>query len=189
MNVLCSWRLARRVWSDYPAFGLSYLSGELGLDLDHHEAGSDAAACAAVVLAAQRYSGASDLNDLRSLLDMPLGSLSADSFVGVGTSGTVLNNEGDRDADPNHPLYGLTLCFTGAMYSMTRREAAELITDVGADFKNSVSTKIDLLVVGDADFVQFADGHQTGKMKRAAKLKSDGEDIEIVTERDFLALL
>jgi hypothetical protein len=46
-----------------------------------------------------------------------------------------------------------------------------------------------VLVVGDADFVQFADGHQTGKMKRAAKLKSDGEDIEIVTERDFLAML
>ena len=45
------------------------------------------------------------------------------------------------------------------------------------------------LVIGDADFVQFADGMQSGKMKKAAKLSEDGEDIEIMAERDFLALL
>ena len=44
-------------------------------------------------------------------------------------------------------------------------------------------------MIGDADFVQFADGMQTGKMKRAAKLKEDGLDIEVMSERDFVALL
>ena len=189
MNALCSWRLARRTWPAYPAFGLSYLSGELGLDLDHHEAGSDASASAEIVLAAQRLAGASNLNELCALLDISLGSLSADSFVGVDAGGTLLNSGGDLDSDPNHPLYGMTICFTGAMYSMTRREASELVTNVGADFKNNMSASVDMLVVGDADFVRFADGQQTGKMERAAKLRLDGEDIEIIAERDFLALL
>lgn len=75
------------------------------------------------------------------------------------------------------------------MYSMTRREAAGLVVEHGADFKNSVSAKVDMLVIGDADFVQFADGMQTGKMKKAALLKEDGHDIEVLAERDFLALL
>ena len=72
---------------------------------------------------------------------------------------------------------------------MTRREAAERIVELGADFKSGVSGKVDTLVIGDADLVQFADGLQTGKMKKAAKLKADGQDIEIMAERDFLALL
>ena len=64
MSATCSWRLARRTWPTFPAYGLSYLSRELGLDLDHHEAGSDAAASAGVVLAAMREVGASSLDDM-----------------------------------------------------------------------------------------------------------------------------
>ena len=44
-------------------------------------------------------------------------------------------------------------------------------------------------MIGGADFVQFADGMQAGKMKRAAQFKDDGVDIEVMSERDFLALL
>ena len=96
---------------------------------------------------------------------------------------------GSEEADPDHPLYGRCICFTGAMFSMTRSEAAERIVEYGADFKNNVSAKVDMLVIGDADFVQFADGMQTGKMKKAAALREDGVEIEIMAERDFLALL
>ena len=72
---------------------------------------------------------------------------------------------------------------------MTRGEAAERIVEHGAEFKTGVSKNVDMLMVGDADFVQFADGMQTGKIKKAAKLREDGEEIEILAERDFLALL
>ena len=75
------------------------------------------------------------------------------------------------------------------MFSMTRPEAAERIVEFGADFKKNVSAQTDMLVIGDADFVRFADGWQTGKLKTALTLKADGVDIEIVGERDFLALL
>ena len=67
--------------------------------------------------------------------------------------------------------------------------ATERIVAVGADFKNNVSTKADTLIIGDADFVQFADGVRTGKMRNAAELKDGGHEIEIIAEREFLALL
>jgi NAD-dependent DNA ligase len=69
------------------------------------------------------------------------------------------------------------------------REAAARIVEFGADFRSNVSTKVDMLVIGDADFVQFADGMQTGKMKKAAEIKEDGHDIEVMAERDFLSML
>lgn len=190
-GAVCSWRLARRVWTEYPSFGLAYLSGALGLDLDHHEAGSDAAACAGVVLAAIRASEAISLDDMCERNGFLLGSLDPSSFIGLNSIAlsSLRNLEGAKDANPDHPLYGRQICFTGAMYSMTRREAAARIVEFGADFKGNVSAKVDMLVIGDADFVQFADGMQTGKMKRAAELKADGHDIEVMAERDFLSML
>ena len=190
MSAACSWRLARRTWPTLPAFGLSYLARELGLPLDHHEAGSDAAACAGVILAAIGELGASSLDDMFDRLGLRAGTLTPDSFVGVSAYGGDLRDMiGAEDADPEHPLFGRCICFTGAMFSMTRSEAAERIVEFGADFKNNVSKHVDLLVIGDADFVQFADGMQTGKMKKASTLRADGFDIEIIAERDFLALL
>jgi len=188
---LCSWRLARRVWKNYPSFGLAYLSGELGLDLDHHKAGSDASACAGVVLAGIQASEASCLDDMCERIGFMYGTLDPSSFIGLNRNALpgLRNLTGSELGDPEHPLYGRQICFTGAMYSMTRREAAGRIVEFGADFKGNVSTKVDTLVVGDADFVQFADGMQTGKMKKAAALKADGHDIEVMGESDFLALL
>ena len=190
MSATCSWRLARRTWSTFPAFGLSYLSKELGLDLDHHEAGSDAAACAGVVLSAIRHSGASSLDELFERFGFSAGTLTPDSFIGMSACGGDLRNmAGAEDADPDHPLFGRRISFTGAMFSMTRGEAAERIVEFGADFKKNVSAQTDMLVIGDADFVQFADGMQSGKLKKAVALRKDGFEIEIMAERDFLALL
>lgn len=188
---ICSWRLARRIWTEYPSFGLAYLSGALGLDLDHHEAGSDAAACAGVVLSAIRASEATCLDNMCERIGFMMGSLDPSSFIGLNSIAlsSLRNLERAKDTNPDHPLYGRQICFTGAMYSMTRREAAARIVEFGADFKSNVSTMVDTLVIGDADFVQFADGMQTGKMKKAAELKEDGHDIEVMAERDFLSML
>ena len=53
---ICTVKLARNAWGIHPT-GLSIVCSHLGLRLNHHEALSDAEACAAIVLAA-RESGA-----------------------------------------------------------------------------------------------------------------------------------
>jgi len=98
---------------------------------------------------------------------------------------------GRVDADPHHPFYDESICFTGTLLSMPRREAEARVVDVGCTFKNSVGKKLDYLVIviGDGDFVLFADGHRTGKLDKAMQLREAGALIEIIPERDFLALL
>jgi DNA polymerase-3 subunit epsilon len=49
----CTVQLARRQWSIYPT-KLPDVCRELDIELNHHDAGSDAQACARIVLAAQR---------------------------------------------------------------------------------------------------------------------------------------
>ena len=60
---------------------------------------------------------------------------------------------------------------------------------VGGNFRNSVLKKLDYLVIGDADFVEFADGWMTGKLTKASELVAEGEPIEIISERQFLEFL
>ncbi|MGQ0663529.1 MAG: 3'-5' exonuclease [Pseudomonadota bacterium] len=50
---VCTVRLARQVWNIYPTT-LPDVCGKLGIPLKHHDAASDAEACANIVLAAQR---------------------------------------------------------------------------------------------------------------------------------------
>jgi DNA polymerase III subunit epsilon len=50
---VCTVKLARRVWDIRPT-SLSNVCGYLGLPLKHHEALSDAEACAGIVIAARR---------------------------------------------------------------------------------------------------------------------------------------
>lgn len=72
---------------------------------------------------------------------------------------------------------------------MPRREAAKHVTSVGAHFRTSISRKLDYLVIGDADFVAFADGWVTGNLRKAREFLEAGYPIEVIPERDFLELL
>ena len=49
---VCTVELAQRHW-DLPSFGLPHVCQRLDIPLQHHDAGSDALACARIVLAAQ----------------------------------------------------------------------------------------------------------------------------------------
>jgi len=191
-EVSCTMRLARRVWPQCASYGLAYLSRELEIPLDHHEAGSDAEACGWVAVRLLEDAGAANIAELHAQVGMRAGRLSADSFapISVRSSSTKLGRkDAAPDADTGSALFGKTVCFTGAMVAMERREAAELVTSAGATFVNTMSKNVDLLVVGDADFLSFADGRRTGKLQRAAELREGGQGPEIVREADFLRML
>ena len=91
--------------------------------------------------------------------------------------------------DPDHPVYGKVLAFTGGMFSMSRSEAADLITSLGANFKKNMSAAVDYLVIGDLDVVSFTDGQMTGKLTGAVELRNEGSTLEILSECDFVGLV
>lgn len=190
-SVSCSMRLARRVWPTLPGYGLAVLGPQLGLSFDHHRAGSDARACAEVVLALLKSEGVGSLRDLHIGLETTPGALGENSFTGMAvlTDGSGLRNRvADPGADPDAPLHDLTVCFTGTLVAMIRRDAADLVCASGGAYVQNMSAKVDILVVGDGDYIAFADGHQTGKLLKAAKLRAEGLGPEIMREADFFRL-
>lgn len=73
------------------------------------------------------------------------------------------------------PLAGLTFVFTGALKSMTREEAKELVEKLGGRASSSVSKKTDYVVVGEEPGSKYEKAVQLG--------------VKTISEEEFLRLI
>jgi DNA ligase (NAD+) len=73
------------------------------------------------------------------------------------------------------PLVGKSILFTGALLKMGRKEAQEMATKAGAKNISAVSSKLDILVVGEK---------AGSKLKKAQEIGT----VTIYTEDEFLEL-
>ena len=188
----CSLVMARRAL-DLISYRLPIVAAECGIDLiDHHEPSSDALACAHIVLEIARRGNADSLSDLCADLHVLAGRLETASWRGCRSTPTPTAAspppEAAVDADPEHPLYGQVVVFTGAL-SIRRKEAWDLLAACGAVVERGVTKRTTMLVVGDGftghDPADFA----TGKAAKAAQWRAKGNRIEVLTEADLLDLL
>lgn len=80
--------------------------------------------------------------------------------------------------------------FTGTLScGLTRREAAQLVVNAGGAVANSISKKVNYLVLGIQDAYKLKDGAHSTKMLRATELCAAGQPIELLDENDFLRML
>ncbi|ENV5905533.1 exonuclease domain-containing protein [Vibrio parahaemolyticus] len=163
-------RLARRTWVEVSkrGYGLKNVASNLiGFEFNHHNALEDAKACAKILLAASEKLGLELLEILTFTKNKP-----------------KITYEGDPDGE----LYGEILVFTGAL-QYPRKDAAMFAAKLGCSVKNSVSKKTTMLVVGDQDLSKLANKKKSSKHLKAEKLISEGQEIKILLEKDFMKLL
>jgi DNA polymerase-3 subunit epsilon len=186
----CSLILARRAL-DLISYRLPIVAAECDVDLvRHHEAGADALACAEVVLELARRRNTGTLAELLSDLKVLPGRLDAAAWRGCnGTlpSGLV-TPEVAVEADPEHPLYGQVMVFTGAL-SIRRQEAWEAVAGCGAVVENNVTKRTTMLVVGDGFLGHDPAEFYTGKSAKAVRWREKGHRIEVLTESDLVDML
>lgn len=90
-----------------------------------------------------------------------------------------------EEFDENHPLYGKTCVFTGTLDSLPRKDAMQLVVNVGGFCGNSVTKKTDYLILGNNDYCASIKGGKSAKQKKAEELQLSGSDIEIIPESVF----
>lgn len=91
--------------------------------------------------------------------------------------------------DEDNFFYNKKVVFTGKLEKYTRNEACQIIVDLGGSFTNTVSSKVDVLVVGDTDYSSAIEGRITSKHKKATELQEKGSNIIIISESDFINLI
>jgi DNA polymerase III epsilon subunit-like protein len=192
----CSQVVARRTWR-LLSYRLPFCADAAGFALsNHHDAVSDADASARVMLAAVSRAGVATLDDLLKGLRIGWGQMSpAGTWLGSrhkGTSGgggtRAPMPDANTDADPDGPLFGLTVCLTGQLSSMTRAEAHTRLAAAGAQPVSNVSGKTDVLV--SATQTSLLPGStMSGKETKAQQLLESGHDIEVIDETELLQRL
>ena len=183
-NWLDSAKIVRRAWKDfaYRGYGLANIAKHLNIEFEHHDALEDAKAAALIVHHACEKSGLS-IHDWLDRIHYPIsGSTNSSSGSNQyeGLSRCI-------DGNPDGPLYGEALAFTGSLF-LSRSKAAEIASNLGCDVKTSVSKKTTILVVGTQDLTKLSGYKKSTKHRKAEKLIEKGMPIKIFSESDFVEM-
>jgi DNA polymerase III subunit epsilon len=167
--------VVRRTWEDlsYKGFGLANVSKKIGYDFNHHDALEDAKAAAHVLLTAIDVSGIT-LNDWLKRVKQPLKGYE--------------DRKHKREGNPDGFLCGDNLVFTGTL-AISRRELADMASEIGCNVQAGVNKQTSLLVVGDQDISRLAGKDKSNKHIKAEELIEKGQDIRIIGEKDFFNLV
>jgi DNA polymerase-3 subunit epsilon len=192
IDFLCTMVLARRAYR-LPSYRLPFVAAECNVDLrEHHQAGADARCAALIAMAMARKQGTQAFADLAESLHVRIGHMEDNYYAGCVARDAYKLSLPDinSDADPDHPFYGRVIVFTGALMSRTRQMAWEDAAKIGGIPERDVTKRTNVLVVGDINPGVLAPGMvTTGKAARAFALQDKGQDIEVMTEDDFLRSL
>ena len=93
------------------------------------------------------------------------------------------------DFDETHPLYGKNVVFTGALSRMTRKEAFQIVANLGGNPSDTLNKKTNYLVVGNEDFVSSVKNGKSSKMLKAESYRAKGADILTISENTFFDLV
>lgn len=177
-------QVVRNAWpAEFTANGwkLAHICKQLGIGLDrHHDALCDARAAGDVFVQAQLASNtqAQDWLDHRRYR----------SATSASSSSRFSASVKEAPVNENGPLFGEVIVFTGEI-AMPRRVAAERAGSIGCTPANSVTKKTTLLVVGEQDLALVGESGKSTKQVKAEELISKGQEIRILGESAFEALL
>ncbi len=185
--------LAKHAWPGLLSYSLDTVAEHCGYEFSHHDAEEDAAACAEVALHAIRNMGQPTLEDALESLSIRPGVLRPDGYESwqlLNTNTRVRNICSETDTfDESLPFYGRCVVFTGALDSMSRAEAQQAVVNVGAICSESVGMKTHFLVVGEQNLRKLKGGEKSSKMRRAESLLTEGCEIEVIGEWEFVRIL
>ena len=93
------------------------------------------------------------------------------------------------EIDESNPFYGASICFTGTLSGMTRREAVQHAVNLGAMPQKGVTKKLDYLVVGSFEFNASLKGEKSTKLKKAEAYIAEETGLQIVSDNFFLSCM
>lgn len=86
---------------------------------------------------------------------------------------------------PDVSFQGSTFCFTGASSRYRRTDLAEIVINHGGEFANTVTRKVDYLVIGAEGNPCWAYACYGRKVEQAVALRRQGMKILLIHENDF----
>lgn len=202
LDYFCTMVLSRQML-DLTYFGLPGVTEYLNIEYPmEHRAESDAIAAGKVAHQLVQMHSVESLYELAEKFQVRFGKLieagpSGSSHLRKGRSSSLTQLEKEKIIeeiglenfyeDPD--FSGKKIVFTGALVSMTRRDAEVAIMRAGGIPVSSVSAKTNMVVFGYQHPSVLKGKPLSGKRQKADELRVAGADIEVVDEAQFLEML
>lgn len=170
-------RLARRMYKNMPNHQLNTLTSHLGVVREQcHRALDD---CSATATCYRRMVGDSEL--FQRAISVPTRKYANSQ----GKSLKELVAVGGLE-NPDSMFYGKVCVFTGTLETFTRKEAAQIVLNIGGVCADNVTKKTNILVLGNLDYCK---SKKTIKQIKAEQLIESGADLIILPECEFIEML
>lgn len=173
-------RLSRKAFPTFPHHTMKYLSNALNLQHKNtHRTTEDCLACLEVFEKCQEIANQEGI----------------EQWIKKATSNSYNRpalsvKEGNPDQfDPDNPLFDKTCVFTGTLSRMVRKDAMQMVVDIGGHVADNVTKSTDFLIMGEQDYTKFADGKESSKTKKVKALQEKGQNIHILSEDDFYNII
>ncbi len=196
---MCSINITSCICDKSVRAGLSDRAQYFGICMqEHHNALSDATTCAQILIEAVKTSGYTcfpefckhnddlHLHFYSDVKEVQIFGKAPHKFNNIVLSEIAATTE---KIDNNHVFFGKTLVFTGELKSLDRKTAMQKAVNLGGILKSAVSKKTNYLIVGAQDKSLVGEDGMSSKEETAYKLKTEGYDIIILNEDEFLNLL
>lgn len=89
----------------------------------------------------------------------------------------------------NSLIYNRVFVFTGTLERMPRKDAMQIVVNLGGFCGDNVTRQTNYLVLGRYDYCTTIKDGKSNKRKKAEQLKLDGYDIEIISENVFYDMI
>ena len=174
-------RLARKLLPELPHHRLIDLADYFNIDFsNNHRALRDCEITLSIyenlkLLAIEKYG---DSDNFKDAFKKNSSAIKAKDVVTTNT-----------EFDIDNLFYGKYVAITGTLEKLQRKEAMQIIVDLGGYCEDNVTKKTNYLILGNNDYNPILRGKKSSKLIKAEKLKLDGNDIEIISENVFYDII
>ena len=98
-------------------------------------------------------------------------------------------NTDSQEINPDTSVFGRGFVFTGTLDKMLRKDAMQIVVNMGGFCFDTVTKKTNFLVLGNNDYCSTVKDGKSSKHKKAEQLMLKGQDIQIITENVFYDMI
>lgn len=188
-NYFCSQRISQELRKGLASYRLNDLVFQFGLtSFDHHHALEDAKASANIITYFVQNNELKSFELFCDTHNFKIGRLNKNGFVKLPSSKTIKITLDHSNINPQEDsiFFDKTICFTGKLQKYTRKEVAQVVTNIGANWVDRVTENVDYLVVGNLENLEKTTGYkESSKIKKAKTNANKGSSIQILSELEF----
>jgi len=199
LKYYCSMQISRKVFPGLLNYQLPTVCDHLQIgNLNHHEATSDAVACANIMIKICQEYKITSFEELSRQIKLDPGELFPNSYspFSCNFNKTLIPKklfdieDKKHKYDEEHPFYQKRVVFTGTLSKLGRSDAKKIVENIGGIVEpDTLRNNTNFLIVGITDYKQFREGIKTTKLKKAENIIAKGNDLEIISEVDFFKMI